>query len=220
MLGTSAPARLRAKGFARHTFMCGQSGSGKTYTTGRPLRAAAGRNPSPDHRARSELRSRTPRLVARPGRELAGGAAVPGGCTGRQCGPRPGPRRDHTLCADFSDLDARRAGAPAAPRPDPRSRRVRHAAPAREASSTGRTRSPSSPRQRSRSPSRRTWRQRIENLGLADWSLWRRDGETSIADIDGRQQSLHRARSRQPAAREERSIVALAVLGRRWARRA
>ena len=30
----AVPARLRAKGFARHTFMCGQSGSGKTYTTG------------------------------------------------------------------------------------------------------------------------------------------------------------------------------------------
>jgi uncharacterized protein len=28
------PARLRARGFARHTFMCGQSGSGKTYTLG------------------------------------------------------------------------------------------------------------------------------------------------------------------------------------------
>ncbi len=27
-------ARLRSKGFSRHTFMCGQSGSGKTYTTG------------------------------------------------------------------------------------------------------------------------------------------------------------------------------------------
>lgn len=31
---TTAPARLRTKGFARHTFMCGQSGSGKTSTTG------------------------------------------------------------------------------------------------------------------------------------------------------------------------------------------
>ncbi len=27
-------ARLQSKGFSRHTFMCGQSGSGKTYTTG------------------------------------------------------------------------------------------------------------------------------------------------------------------------------------------
>ncbi len=35
VLGAAAvPARLRAKGFARHTFLCGQSGSGKTYATG------------------------------------------------------------------------------------------------------------------------------------------------------------------------------------------
>jgi uncharacterized protein len=31
------PARLEAKGFNRHTFLCGQSGSGKTYTLGRLL---------------------------------------------------------------------------------------------------------------------------------------------------------------------------------------
>lgn len=32
--GTAVPARLRAKGFNRHTFLCGQSGSGKTYALG------------------------------------------------------------------------------------------------------------------------------------------------------------------------------------------
>ncbi len=31
---THAPARLRAQGFGRHTFLCGQSGSGKTYALG------------------------------------------------------------------------------------------------------------------------------------------------------------------------------------------
>ncbi|MGI9614530.1 MAG: ATP-binding protein [Acidimicrobiales bacterium] len=31
---TEIPARLQAKGFGRHTFLCGQSGSGKTYTLG------------------------------------------------------------------------------------------------------------------------------------------------------------------------------------------
>lgn len=31
---SDVPADLRARGFARHTFMCGQSGSGKTYTLG------------------------------------------------------------------------------------------------------------------------------------------------------------------------------------------
>jgi len=40
MIGTwrsgtvEAPARLRAQGFNRHTFLCGQSGSGKTYALG------------------------------------------------------------------------------------------------------------------------------------------------------------------------------------------
>jgi hypothetical protein len=32
--GVEVPARLRAQGFARHTFLCGQSGSGKTYALG------------------------------------------------------------------------------------------------------------------------------------------------------------------------------------------
>ncbi len=31
---TDVAARLHAKGFGRHTFLCGQSGSGKTYTLG------------------------------------------------------------------------------------------------------------------------------------------------------------------------------------------
>ena len=32
--GVEVPARLRAQGFNRHTFLCGQSGSGKTYALG------------------------------------------------------------------------------------------------------------------------------------------------------------------------------------------
>jgi uncharacterized protein DUF87/ATPase family protein associated with various cellular activities (AAA) len=32
--GVEVPARLRAQGFGRHTFLCGQSGSGKTYALG------------------------------------------------------------------------------------------------------------------------------------------------------------------------------------------
>ena len=70
--GTSAPARLRAKGFARHTFMCGQSGSGKTYTTGVLLeRLLAGTSlpivvldPNSDHVHLGSLRE--PRRHARP----------------------------------------------------------------------------------------------------------------------------------------------------------
>ena len=32
--GVTVPARLRSQGFSRHTFLCGQSGSGKTYALG------------------------------------------------------------------------------------------------------------------------------------------------------------------------------------------
>jgi hypothetical protein len=32
--GVDVPARLRSQGFGRHTFLCGQSGSGKTYALG------------------------------------------------------------------------------------------------------------------------------------------------------------------------------------------
>ena len=57
-LGTLAgaatvPARLVAKGFNRHTFLCGQSGSGKTYSLGRLLEELV-------------LRTRLPLLVLDP----------------------------------------------------------------------------------------------------------------------------------------------------------
>ena len=47
------PARLAAKGFNRHTFLCGQSGSGKTYSLGRLLEELV-------------LRTRLPLLVLDP----------------------------------------------------------------------------------------------------------------------------------------------------------
>ena len=47
------PARLEAKGFNRHTFLCGQSGSGKTYSLGRLLEELV-------------LRTRLPLLVLDP----------------------------------------------------------------------------------------------------------------------------------------------------------
>jgi uncharacterized protein len=58
---TSQPAvraELRAQGFNRHTLLCGQSGSGKTYSDRRPARAAPARHRPAVHRRRSELRLR------------------------------------------------------------------------------------------------------------------------------------------------------------------
>ncbi len=42
-LGAGVPAFLRASGFNRHSFLCGQSGSGKTYSSS----ARASRFPVP-----------------------------------------------------------------------------------------------------------------------------------------------------------------------------
>jgi hypothetical protein len=65
----------------------------------------------------------------------------------------------------------------------------------------------------------RTLATRIDNLGLAEWALWRRDDESSIAGVDTgdvRCVVLDLGSLPLPA---ERALVALAVLGRRWARR-
>ena len=105
MIGTRAPARLHAKGFARHTFMCGQSGSGKTYTTGvlfERLLADTGLpiivlDPNSDHVYLDSLRDPDDDSPeAQRYREVAAGVSV---------ARARGLDATHTLCADFSDLD-------------------------------------------------------------------------------------------------------------------
>ena len=65
-----------------------------------------------------------------------------------------------------------------------------------------------SPPRRRRDPETAELATRIDNLGLADWSLWRRGDEPSIADRGHQRGALRRARPRQPAA-------AAGALGRR-----
>ena len=219
MQGTRAPARLHAKGFARHTFMCGQSGSGKTYTTGVLFERLLAEtrlpiivlDPNSDHVHLDSLRDpeeNSPQ--AQRYREVAPAVSV---------ARARGLEATHTLCADFSDLDLDVQAL------------LLHLDPIRDLDEFAALRRLAQQfdgsysitdlaAQAARSPETTTLATRIENLGLADWSLWRRDGETSIADFDGRNSrcivldlgSLPRA--------QERSIVALALLGRRWARRA
>jgi DNA helicase HerA-like ATPase len=64
---------------------------------------------------------------------------------------------------------------------------------------------------------------RIENLRLADWALWRRDGEVSAADVRPAAGQLgpgHRwfvvVDTGSLATPSERTAVALAILGARW----
>jgi DNA helicase HerA-like ATPase len=217
--GTSAPARLRAKGFARHTFMCGQSGSGKTYTTGvlfeRLLAATAlpilVLDPNSDHVHLGSLRDPDDTSPgAQRYRDVAGGVRV---------ARARGLDASHTLCADFSDLEL-----------DVQARLLHldpivdldgYAALRRLAGQLGDTYSIAElATEAARHPETAELATRIDNLGLADWTLWRQAGETSIAGVDiseARCVVLDLGSLPRP---QERSIVALAVLGRRWAKRA
>ena len=107
---------LDAGGFDRHTFFCGQSGSGKTYALGTVLERLLLEttlrivvlDPNSDFVRLGQVRGDVePSLAARYGRRSrARGAACRGGS---RAAPRP-----------FRGLRRRRAGGRAAARPDPR----------------------------------------------------------------------------------------------------
>lgn len=210
------PARLRAKGFARHTFMCGQSGSGKTYTTGvlfERLLLGTGLplvviDPNSDHVHLGRLRDDEARTTDHDRyRDLASGvrvAAVRGSGTGT------------VLCADFSDLDLSVQAL------------LLRLEPIRDLddfamlrSVTSRLSAPYSisdvARAAAADPAATQIATRIDNLGLADWALWRRDGEKSIVgDALSRCTVLDTGSLSRP---DERAAVSLVFLGNRWARR-
>ena len=197
------PARVRSAGFSRHTFMCGQSGSGKTYTTGVLFeRLLMGStldvivlDPNSDHVMLGSLADADD---ARPEAERYRSVQQ----SVRRFG-HVATRSTHTLCIDFSDLDPEvqakllhldpiadldafnglqriTAGLPDAYSiTDVAEAALRHD----DTSALAR---------------------RIENLRLADWGLWRRDGEMSAAAArpdTGRADGaavVHRGRHRQP----------------------
>ena len=74
LLAPGVPFSLDAGGFGRHTFLCGQSGSGKTYSLGVVLEQLLLETDLQTRRARSELRlscgsgscARTPTTPTRP----------------------------------------------------------------------------------------------------------------------------------------------------------
>ncbi len=216
------PARLVSKGFARHTFMCGQSGSGKTYTTGALFERLLSEttlpivilDPNSDHIHLGSVRDPDDHS---PESERFRAAAE---------SVRVARARGHdasfVLCADFSDLgldwqalllrlhpigdadefDAlRRVTATLA---EPYS--VHDVVDAALASFTD-------------DPLAARIARRIGNLGIADWGVWRRDDETSLARVGVRDERCVVLDLGSLSGPDERTVVALALLGSRWARR-
>ena len=203
------PARLRSKGFARHTFMCGQSGSGKTYTTGVLFE-------------RLITGSTLPMLILDPNSDHVhlGALADPDDPSTEDQRYRAvadqvvtlrarGLDATHTLCVDFSDLDA-----------EVQAKLLRlhpivdlddFAALARITASLP---TPYSIEDVARAASRdehtSSLANRIVNLRLDRWNLWRREGENTIASIDAPDQRCVVVDTGSLTTPAERTALALA----------
>ncbi len=216
------PAKVRSAGFSRHTFMCGQSGSGKTYTTGvlfeRLLTGSTldvvvldpnsdhvmlGSLADPDDTSPDAERFRAVRQAVSTFRARGNDAT-------------------HTLCIDFSDLDpdvqAKLLGLDPIADLDDFNALQRITADLPDRYSVSDVADVAAQRNETVAITRR-----IENLRLADWGLWRREGETSAADarptaghVEPGQRWFMIVDTGSLATPSERTAVALAILGTRW----
>jgi DNA helicase HerA-like ATPase len=213
--GNDVPASLNGDAFNRHTFLCGQSGSGKTYTLGAILeRLLVGTSlpmvildPNADFVGLGALRDDADGEVADRLRELSPGIRVHG--IGRD---------DDRLALRFSDLtrDARAA-----------TMRLDPVADRDEFNALLRLRPPTRPdrdgllasMRESGDPAHLALAARAENLGVLDWGIWAW-GQASALDglaDPGRRATVFDLSGASGTA--ERGAAALAVVEHLWTHR-
>ena len=211
-LARGVPCALDAAGFGRHTFMCGQSGSGKTYSLGvlleRLLMETSLRvvvlDPNSDYVHLGQPRADAPVDLAARYRNAAGGLAVRSGTSG------PGPIR-----VRFRDLGS--AHQAAALRLDPLADREEYAQLTTLLEDEG----VRSVEDLARSQAD-ALKLRARNLGVDRWELWPGpEGQSLLDELE----SDRAARCTvvdlgSLATREEQALTAGAVLERLWRRRA
>jgi uncharacterized protein len=217
------PARLRSKGFSRHTFMCGQSGSGKTYTTGALFERLLADttlplvilDPNSDHVHLGSLRDPADRSPeAERYRSVAPSVKV---------ARMRGLDASFTLCADFGELALEWQALLLRLHPIRDSdefealRRITGTLPAAYSIDAVVA---ASEQLAATDPTAGRIAQRIGNLGLADWDVWRRGDELSLTQVDLRSQRCVVFDLGSFSRPDERTTVALALLGTRWALRA
>jgi Helicase HerA, central domain len=219
LLAPGVPAQLDAGGFDRHTFLCGQSGSGKTYSLGLVLERLLVEtslrivilDPNSDYVRLHESRSGTqPDLAARY-------AAAARGIAVRRAGQ--GPER---LRLRFAELDP--ATQAALLGLDPIADRQEYAALSAilEAREEGKPLITGLPDLlTSELPGARELGLRAANLGVLDWSIWARDDPGSVLE------ELRQGEDRctvvdlgSLGTQQEQAVVAEAVLSTLWRLRA
>ena len=175
--GVEVPARLRSQGFGRHTFLCGQSGSGKTYALGVILEQLL---------LGTDLRM----VVFDPNADFVRlGETLPGprprtrtgwrrrrsGCSGR---PRPAPSR--CGCGSPRCRDEPRPRCCASTRST--TGRSTTCSCSSSAATAPRTLGGLLARFRAGEDAGRSLAQRVENLGLTDWEVFA-GADASAAEI-------------------------------------
>lgn len=218
-------AVMRAAGFARHTFLCGQSGSGKTYSLGVLLERVLLDttlpmvivDPNSDYVGLGRLRSRDDVNASRATPLSRAAYAALRTRYDAVAGVRVASRRagaDLPLAIRLSDLtldeQALTIGL------DPIADAEEYAAYVDATRAVGEhygvDEVAATLLARYDDASRRV-AQRIGNLGVAGWSVWARDGEPSLVELVAGVRTLVLDTGSLADARE-RSVVALALLGR------
>jgi uncharacterized protein len=214
-LAPGVPCLADARGFSRHTFLCGQSGSGKTYSLGvilerllieTDLRIVV-LDPNSDFVRLAQLRSDADPLLAGRYHQAANAVAVYSAHAG-------GDRR---LRLHAAEVDP--AAQAAALRLDPIADRDEYAALV--AFLTGENTPTMEDLKGSDLPEARRLRLRLANLGVDRYAVWARGEAGSVLD------AVHDETVRcvvvdlgSLPTRDEQSLVAAVVLGDLWRRRA
>ena len=210
-LADGVPAELDAGGFDRHTFLCGQSGSGKSYSLGLVLEQLLLRtglrivilDPNSDFARFAEVRDDAAADDASRWQELAGSIAI-------RSAQGEGDAR---LRLRLDELPPGHQGA--ALRLDPVADREEYA----ELRALIATERPESVEELARSDraEARALSLRIANLGIGDYGVWARGRGTTVMDAlaDDSIRCLAVDIGSLPT-REEQTIVASAVVQRLW----
>ena len=210
LLAPGVPATLDAGGFDRHTFLCGQSGSGKTYSLGLVLERLLVEtdlrviilDPNSDFARLGEVRAEADAQLA------AGYAAAARGIVVRRAG--------NGLHLGIGQLDP--SARAAALELDPVADREEFALVDELLSAGGVTIEELAT---SEAPQARALRLRAENLGVSRWQLWARGRpESLVEDVERRDVRCLVVDLGSLSTRAEQAVAAEAVLATLWRRRA
>lgn len=217
LLAPGVPAALDSGGLGRHTFLCGQSGSGKTYALGLLLERVLAEttltvvvlDPNSDHVNLGRLRADADPELATRYREVAGGVDV----WGNQPGQRP-------LRLRFDELDPRTQAAVLGLDPLRDAEEYAALVDLLAARESGRPLiSGLSQLVEAESEGTRRLGRRARNLGVLDWSVWSPDEPSILAEIAAPSARCVVVDLGSLPTMGEQRLVSDAVLSALWARR-